>query len=210
MLDVHAPEHGIHNVREFFLHLFTITCGLLIALGLEAGVEAAHHRHQREEAEATIRQELEANRAELVAAQTTWTEEIKSLAAAIQYMEAQSTGRDVPRQAIQLGFSEDVPKDAAWRTASSTGVLMYMDYATAEDYSACYKEQDEYAQMERQTANDYLQVDALVETKAPEDVTKEDFAEGLPLARKTLADMMGLKAIREGTTQAYDDALGKK
>jgi hypothetical protein len=62
MLDVHAPEHGIHGVRDFFIHLLTITAGLLIALGLEAGVEALHHRHQREEAEAMIRQELGVNR----------------------------------------------------------------------------------------------------------------------------------------------------
>ena len=42
MLDVHVPEHGIHRFRDFFLHLFTITIGLLIALGLEASVEALH------------------------------------------------------------------------------------------------------------------------------------------------------------------------
>ena len=40
MLDVHAPEHGIHGMRDFFVHLLTITAGLLIALALEAGVEA--------------------------------------------------------------------------------------------------------------------------------------------------------------------------
>ena len=55
MLDVHAPEHRIHGTRDFFLHLFTITIGLLIALGLEASVEALHHRHQRQEAETLIR-----------------------------------------------------------------------------------------------------------------------------------------------------------
>ncbi len=65
MLDVHAPEHGINGVRDFFLHLFTITVGLLIALGLEAGAEALHHRHQREEAEATIRREISENHDEL-------------------------------------------------------------------------------------------------------------------------------------------------
>lgn len=210
MIDVHAPEHHISGRRDFFVHLFTITIGLLIALALENAAEAWHHRHQRIEAEVTIREELKANRAELVTAQTTWNEEIKSLVGAIQYMEARSGSKDVPVQALQLGFSEDVPKDAAWRTASSTGVLAYMDYDIAEAFAACYKEQDEYAQMERQTANDYLQVDAVVATKVPENVTKEDFAAGLPLARKTLADMMGLKAIREGTMQAYDDALGKK
>lgn len=209
MLDVHVPEHRIGGVRDFFLHLFTITCGLLIALALEAGVEAMHHRHQREEAEATIRKELAANRAELMAAQTTWAQEIRSMVAEIQALEAASGGKTVPQQTFQLTFAEDVPKDAAWRTASSTGVLMYMDYEAAEAYSACYKEQDEYAQAERQTGSDYLQVDALLGTKAPQDVTREDIVAALPLARKAAADLMELKALQEGTLQAYGDALGK-
>jgi hypothetical protein len=56
MLDVHPPERGIHGIRDFFIHLMTITVGLLIALGLENAVEAVHHRHQRKEAEVTLRQ----------------------------------------------------------------------------------------------------------------------------------------------------------
>lgn len=35
MLDVHVPEHGIHGFRDFFLHLFTITIGLLMLLALK-------------------------------------------------------------------------------------------------------------------------------------------------------------------------------
>ena len=35
MIDVHAPHKAIGNTGEFFLHLFTITIGLLIAVGIE-------------------------------------------------------------------------------------------------------------------------------------------------------------------------------
>ena len=45
MIEVHPPDEKIHGVRDFLLHLFTITIGLLIALGLEAGVERLHHHH---------------------------------------------------------------------------------------------------------------------------------------------------------------------
>jgi len=34
MLDVHPPEEKIHGFKDFLLHLFTITVGLLIALAL--------------------------------------------------------------------------------------------------------------------------------------------------------------------------------
>ena len=39
MLDVHSPHKSPDSWREFFVHLATITIGLLIALGLEAAVE---------------------------------------------------------------------------------------------------------------------------------------------------------------------------
>jgi hypothetical protein len=37
MLDVHEPEHPIHGVPDFLLHLCTIAVGLLIAFGLPVG-----------------------------------------------------------------------------------------------------------------------------------------------------------------------------
>ena len=48
MLDVHVP-HPTHSWKDFFIHIATITVGLLIAVGLEQTVEAIHHHHQREE-----------------------------------------------------------------------------------------------------------------------------------------------------------------
>ena len=65
MIDVHPPHKRIHGVGEFFLHLFTITVGLLIALALESAAEGVHHRHQRVEAETTIREEMTENRRSL-------------------------------------------------------------------------------------------------------------------------------------------------
>jgi hypothetical protein len=40
MLDVHAPHEPIHTWKNFFIHLATISIGLLIAIGLEQTVEA--------------------------------------------------------------------------------------------------------------------------------------------------------------------------
>jgi hypothetical protein len=47
MLDVHPPHHAVSSWGDFFIHLATITIGLLIAIGLEQTVEAIHHRHER-------------------------------------------------------------------------------------------------------------------------------------------------------------------
>ena len=61
MLDVHMP-HATHTWKEFFIHLGTITAGLLIAISLEQTVEKLHHLHQRHELEASLRAEAAVNK----------------------------------------------------------------------------------------------------------------------------------------------------
>ena len=56
MLDVHPPTATIHGWKDFFIHIATITIGLLIAIALEQTVEYVHHLDQL----ATVRQELSA------------------------------------------------------------------------------------------------------------------------------------------------------
>jgi len=78
-------------MKDFFLHLLTITVGLLIALGLENAAEAFHHRHQREQAEQTIRQELRENQEQLAQSQKTVQDEVKAMLAVLAYLRAEST-----------------------------------------------------------------------------------------------------------------------
>jgi hypothetical protein len=60
MLDVHPPHEAAHTWRDFFIHIATIVCGLLIAIGLEQSVEWVHHRQERQE----LREALERERIE--------------------------------------------------------------------------------------------------------------------------------------------------
>src|SRR5580698_9093934 len=60
-MDVHPPHGGIHTWRDFWIHLGTITIGLLIAISLEQSVEGLHHLHQRHQLEQDLRAEGERN-----------------------------------------------------------------------------------------------------------------------------------------------------
>lgn len=62
VIDVHAAHGGIHTWKDFWIHLGTITLGLLIAIGLEQSVEALHHLHQRHDLEASLRAECKVNK----------------------------------------------------------------------------------------------------------------------------------------------------
>jgi hypothetical protein len=60
-MDVHAPHEPLHTWRDFWIHLGTITIGLLIAISLEQSVEGLHHVHQRHQLEKDLRAEGERN-----------------------------------------------------------------------------------------------------------------------------------------------------
>ena len=63
VIDVHAAHGGVHTWKDFWIHLGTITLGLLIAISLEQSVEWAHHLRQRHQLEADLQAEGVENRA---------------------------------------------------------------------------------------------------------------------------------------------------
>jgi hypothetical protein len=60
-MDVHAPHQSLHTWKDFWIHLGTITAGLLIAVALEQAVENLHHLHQRHQLEEDLRAEASKN-----------------------------------------------------------------------------------------------------------------------------------------------------
>jgi hypothetical protein len=59
-VDIHKPK-AAHSWPEFLTEIGTIICGILIALGLEQGVEWLHTQHLRQEAREAIQGELSVN-----------------------------------------------------------------------------------------------------------------------------------------------------
>jgi hypothetical protein len=208
MLDVHAPEHGINGTRDFFLHLFTITVGLLIALGLEAGVEAVHHRHQRQEAEATIRQELSENRQTLLKMQQNTYTEAANLKKALVFLEDLRAGKKDDPSGIKLGFNVQPLPDAAWRTATTTGAVSYMSYNEAQGFALAYHEQQLYEDTVATTLHEYELLETYVlDGRDPRTLTPADIATALPDLRRTLADLNAMHDWGRGALGSYDDAL---
>jgi hypothetical protein len=62
MLDVHAPHQSVHTWKDFFVHIATISVGLIIAISLEQSVEYVHHLHQRRQLQDDLREEAARNR----------------------------------------------------------------------------------------------------------------------------------------------------
>jgi len=56
-MEIHKPK-AAHSWREFLIEIGTIVCGILIALGLEQTIEAAHWAEKVHDAKDAIHQEL--------------------------------------------------------------------------------------------------------------------------------------------------------
>jgi hypothetical protein len=210
MLDVHPPKQGIHGTRDFFLHLFTITIGLLIALGLEAGVEALHHRHQREEAETLIRQEIQNNLDGLHKAAPVVIDELHQMNQVMDTLQSRAQSQPGNLRDSEFTFREAPMQDAAWRTASSTGALSLMDYAEVERFSDAYKEQALLQTLEEQALDDYLQLMPILSHHSKEGTVDPETAKNaLAPVQRIIAHLNGMLDVGQGTIGAYEDALKK-
>ena len=211
MIDVHPPNHGISGIRDFLIHLLTITIGLLIALGLEALVEASHHRHLRREADANIRQEIRDNQHELAATRAAISQENKNLTDVMAFLRRRITHQPSNAHSLSLSYTLGTMHDSSWRTASSTGALSYMDYPEVKRYAEAYLVQDEYVRLQRATLDDFLQL----QSYAAYDFNPETFPPAEAAAaevdvRRTIAHLTALDQFGDSLSRTYKSAIGEK
>jgi len=144
VIDIHLPQGKLIGVKEFFLHLFTITIGLLIALSLEGFVEYEHHRHLAHEAEAGLRAEIASNEHELVRQRQMIKDYQKQLQDDLNILAVMRADPHAKRGTIRLSGGLGSFDDMSWKTAQITGAIAYIPYKDAQDFSDIYLMQDIY------------------------------------------------------------------
>jgi hypothetical protein len=130
MLDVHAPHESIHGWRDFFIHLATITLGLLIALGLEATVEWFHHRHEVAETREALATELRENEGRFRANTGYFHTEsamLENNLLVLRYLQQHPGAKPGDLPGVLLWNSNNARMESsAWKTATVTGITAYM------------------------------------------------------------------------------------
>jgi len=208
MLDVHPPHHGISGVRDFFIHLLTITVGLLIALGLEASVEALQHRNERKEAEATLRVELTENRLTLVKMQKDGNQELDGLANILKFLEDLREGKKGDPSVFNMDLYVDPLQSAGWHTASATGALSYMPYPEVQRFSAAYQEQQLFEEAVAKTFSHFTILATYIgKGHDPREMKPQDVESAIGDVRQVMADVKTMSGITRATLSLYDDAL---
>src|SRR3984885_10969611 len=140
---------------DFFVHLSTITIGLLIALSLEGCVEWRHHRHLVHEAEISLQKEIQDNAKNLQGALDDVHKELVFVGQDIAVMKKIIANPKIPNHdEMTINFRIRTFKSVSWRTAQSTGALSYMPYERAQEYSDIYTAQAELDAAEHQAVRD--------------------------------------------------------
>jgi len=143
MLDVHMP-HPTHTWKDFFIHIATISVGLLIAISLEQAVEYLHHRHQAEHTR------------EMLAAEMADNDRMQQRARFFLAMHEDYLFNDLvvlgrlrrhalqPTDRIVLFHPPTDFADSAWQTAQQSGAIALLSYAETQRYAYIYGLQAEF------------------------------------------------------------------
>lgn len=140
-MDVHPPHGRIHKWQDFFIHLVTITIGLLIALSLEGAVGWMHRRHLVHEARASIGREMTENKRLLSSDLAGIQQNETRILADIRTLLALRSDAKPEHPSLQYHGDFSSFSDSAWRAAETTGALTYMDYQTAQALADIYDQQ---------------------------------------------------------------------
>lgn len=141
-MDVHPPHEPIRSLRDFLLHLLTITIGLLIALALEFAVESIHFHRLVQETRRNLAREIAANRKLFMENQQALLMDQQLLESDIAQLRELRAAKQPNPLDLHFSFSWNSFADSSWRSARDSGALVHMDPEAIEDYAGLYGQQD--------------------------------------------------------------------
>ncbi len=144
MLDVHPAHHAASSWKEFFIHIATIVLGLLIAVGLEQGVEWVHHRREVAAVREELRDEREVNKKLFQRETAAWrweAVELENNLTVLAYLQRHPGTPDekLPGGLVWFHLSPG-HSEAAWDAAKSSSVTSLMPREEVAGYEGTYFE----------------------------------------------------------------------
>ena len=141
-MEIHPPHQPIHTVKDFLLHLLTMTVGLFIALSLEAAVESLHHRHLVRDARENLHREIAANYQQYSVNAKWIAENRDQLARNIELLRELRRGKKLDPADLGWHWQWNSFSGVAWRAARDNGAVSYMEPNLISAYSWIYLQQD--------------------------------------------------------------------
>ncbi len=142
VIDIHPPHHGAITRRDFFVHLFIVVLGILIAIGLEQAVEHLHHRQQLAEARKELATEYKINLAVYRTQRAEFSRFIPLLQRNIEILMYLRAHPGAPHSSWPGEFSSyhALPDyvDASWKSLQGTEILTLMPQSEVQRNTTLY------------------------------------------------------------------------
>lgn len=150
-MELHAPESPIHSLKDFAVHIAVVTCGILIALGLEGVREAVHNRTLVRETRENVRFEMNINadhtRDELPRI-ARYSVQLKSLLADLPTL-AQQHPEQINARLSQIDNPGYFFIANSWQSALSTGALEHMSTEEVNTYGGAAESIKVYTELQK-------------------------------------------------------------
>ncbi|WP_158821216.1 hypothetical protein [Granulicella sp. S156] len=214
MLDVHPPHHRLGGLKDFFIHLLTISVGLLIAVGIEGCVERHQHRELAQEARETLRKEIGGNSKTMKDALTDIDKRqtaVENAVVLLKRIRQNPKDKSAQKGSFKTDFSLTELDDTAWKTAQTTGALTFMPYDEANKYSGIYETQYQFKAAEEKISEDFAQLLGIIgKYDFDKDITSE--AAGATIERFNImkVHLAALKLMAEGAAAKDEGFLTGK
>ena len=196
----------MHNLKPL-ISLVAIVA-LLIA-GLINGAIVTRQRHVRVAAEEGIRQELRENKEGVEEMRAAIPTEIEDISGTVALLKQRQAGHAVDASKVKIGLAVLSLTNANWQTASVTGAIGKVDYATVERFAAAYFEQARLAQLQTSTIESMMSLSSYVgHGEKIQAMSPAEARTAVIQAQALLAHLRMMLRMTDGLGGAYKIALG--
>jgi hypothetical protein len=161
-MELHAPESPIHSFKDFAVHIAVVTCGILIALGLEGIREAVHNHTLVRETRENVRFEMNMNlnhtKDELPRV-AHYSAALKSLIADLPEL-AQQHPDQINARLATIQNPEYFFIANSWQSALSTGTLEHMSTEEVSAYGGAAESVKVYSELQKTAVAEEARTDA--------------------------------------------------
>ncbi len=140
-MDIHPSHAPIRSVRDFLLQIFTVTCGIIIALGLEALIQWRADAALAHVTRADFKAEISANLDNLLQLRPETEGDVRWMLSMVAYGQAKLKGETAkPPKLIASRSFATMPK-SAWDTALATQAIHRLSFQQARQLAETYNKQ---------------------------------------------------------------------
>lgn len=208
-MDIHPPHGDITSVKQFLLHLLTITIGILIALSLEGLLEWHHHRGLVSEARENLRREVEDNKRELDNVLKGGEQEQQNVGTVLNVMATLLKHQKLNVSSLNLKYEIAELRSASWDTARATGAIAYMDYREVEGYGQVYDLQQRFDRVQDNLVQSFIAAISIA-NRDPTTLSEPELREAQASLRRVLGHLAAEGDIGKGLERKYDAVLADK